>query len=631
MFWANLTQSHEIKTKLSENEERTKTDFFVQIKQTSNFALATLNTTEKTILLQEPKNIETDNKWLQRQATGDNRIPFVGISREVATTALTHSLVPNRAAGKEPSPSSGQLWIPGLRRFIQSGFTYPNLFLKKSRRNQKAYSITFVIDNTQRIFSPLNISHSVTTIASLINSTTLIPDGDEIVVDVIAASDGKANLLIHNIQVRLLSDWTLISDILRTADRIAGTESGLGIGLSAALQLTSRRSGVGFGRRIIAFTDSIISNASEVSTLRQALIDSDASQIDILGVGLGISPMQLPLLFPVALYAPNPVDLGNSIAVALGVSGVGSCGSIIARQLFSVVDEERLKNLEALLCGKPEICPLLAKNIKERELSLDFFEQFGNTDLLYMKGSAQDASDNPLEEPYHDGAFEGFQILVVSLYLGANEGDKQNLFKQAVFNKQCGAVLKRKGFNYKFVCSYGEGLIELQLAENDRCPYTQLWLFSSPGYGELPEEAKDKDTNKIVPFLEAAADFWQNGGGLFLFCDNHPYNFEANYLLEKHFNFIHGGRSGVSSVRLGGIYDGLNQIHVAPNDAASKGSFNPILKLDAPGPAKQRSTLRPGLIHFSEGNTISFAVDEKDLPLTTAEQLWPFTPFAWTS
>ncbi|KAA6355602.1 MAG: hypothetical protein EZS28_048871, partial [Streblomastix strix] len=195
----------------------------------------------------------------------------------------------------------------------------------------------------------------------------------------------------------------------------------------------------------------------------------------------------------------------------------------------------------------------------------------------------------------------------------------------------CGAVLIRKGFNYKFVCSYGEGLSELIRVENDKCPYTQLWLFSSQGYGELPDEAKDKDTNKIVPFLEAAANFWRNGGGLFLFCDNHPYNFEANYLLANHFIFTHGGRSGVSAVRLGGIYDGLNQIQVAPTETALQGHFNPILKLDAPGPAKQRSTLRPGLIKFSEGNTISYAVDDKDQPLTTAEQLWPFTPFAWTS
>ncbi|KAA6371544.1 MAG: hypothetical protein EZS28_032929, partial [Streblomastix strix] len=271
MFWANLTHVHEVKKKSNQIEEKTKNDFFVQIKPTLNFALASVKSTVKLILLQEPKNVETDNKWLQRQSANESKTPFVGISRDIATTALTHSFVPNRAAGKEPSPSSGQLWIPGLRRFIQSGYTYPNLFLKKSRRNQKAYSITFVIDNTQRIFSPLNISHTVSTISAIIGSIALIPDGDEIVIDVIAASDGKANLLIHNIQVRLLSDGTLISDILRTADKCAGTESGLGIGIASALQLTSRRSGVGFGRRIIAFTDSIVTNAADVSTLRQAL------------------------------------------------------------------------------------------------------------------------------------------------------------------------------------------------------------------------------------------------------------------------------------------------------------------------------------------------------------------------
>ncbi|KAA6374901.1 MAG: hypothetical protein EZS28_029573, partial [Streblomastix strix] len=523
----------------------------------------------------------------------------VGIARDVSTTALTHSFVPNRAAGKEPSPSSGQLWIPGLRR----------------------------------IFSPLNISHTVSTISAIIGSITLIPDNDEIVVDVIAASDGKANLLIHNIQVRLLSDGTLISDILRTADRIAGTESGLGIGIASALQLTSRRSGVGFGRRIIAFTDSIVTNASDVSTLQQALHDCDESQIDVLGIGIGIAPLQLPLLFPIALYSPNIKNIGVAMAIALGVSSSESARNIIASQLYSQISDQRGEKLEGLLCGKPEICLRLAQSIQDRELSQEYFETFGDTNLLYMKGTAAGLSQNAGKEPYYDNSFTGFCILIVCLYLGANEEnkEKQDLFKQAVFDKQCGAVLRRKGFNYKFVCSYGEGLIELQRVESDRCPYTQLWLFSSEGYGELPEEAKDKDPNKIVPFLEAVADFWQGGGGLFLFCDNHPYNFEANYLLEKHLNFNHKERSGSSIIRLGGNYRGKNKIQVAPNEVASIGSFNPILHLDAPGPAKQRFTLRPGLIKFSEGNTISYAVNDKDQPLTTAEQLWPFTPFAWTS
>ncbi|KAA6369133.1 MAG: hypothetical protein EZS28_035340, partial [Streblomastix strix] len=175
------------------------------------------------------------------------------------------------------------------------------------------------------------------------------------------------------------------------------------------------------------------------------------------------------------------------------------------------------------------------------------------------------------------------------------------------------------------------GLRELQRVDKGRCPYSQLWLFSSEGYGDLPEEALDKDINKVAPFLEATAEFWKNGGGLFLFCDNHPYNFEANYLLQKHFNFTHEGRNGVSVVHLGGNYLGKNQIKVAPSENMTHSSFSPKVHLEAPGPSKKRISLRPGLIKFSEGNTISFAVDEKVRPLTTSEQLWPFTPFAWTS
>lgn len=48
--------------------------------------------------------------------------------------------------------------------------------------------------------------------------------------------------------------------------------------------------------------------------------------------------------------------------------------------------------------------------------------------------------------------------------------------------------------------------------------------------------------------MQAVADFWLGGGGLFLFCDNTPFTFEANYLLEKHLNFSHAGRNGPSAV-----------------------------------------------------------------------------------
>jgi hypothetical protein len=57
--------------------------------------------------------------------------------------------------------------------------------------------------------------------------------------------------------------------------------------------------------------------------------------------------------------------------------------------------------------------------------------------------------------------------------------------------------LNKKGFSYIFVCSYGEGLTELLLYESEWCPYIQLWLFLSEGYGNLPSEVYDRNTDKI--------------------------------------------------------------------------------------------------------------------------------------
>jgi hypothetical protein len=50
-------------------------------------------------------------------------------------------------------------------------------------------------------------------------------------------------------------------------------------------------------------------------------------------------------------------------------------------------------------------------------------EAIGKTDLLFMRGNNLNLTKNAEEEPYHDNAFTGFNILVVCLYLGKNEKD----------------------------------------------------------------------------------------------------------------------------------------------------------------------------------------------------------------
>ena len=49
-----------------------------------------------------------------------------------------------------------------------------------------------------------------------------------------------------------------------------------------------------------------------------------------------------------------------------------------------------------------------------------------------------------------------------------------------------------------------------------------------------------------------------------------------------------------------------------------------------PGKCEKRFTLRPGLVKFFEGTTISSATDENKASLSE-EGLWPFKPFAWST
>jgi hypothetical protein len=268
--------------------------------------------------------------------------------------------------------------------------------------------------------------------------------------------------------------------------------------------------------------------------------------------------------------------------------------------------------------------------------------------LAKFERSVFSPGNNPAGDPYSDGAFVDFHILIVCLYMGAYE-QNAGLMSESNFKKQCGQKLLDKGFQYDFVYSYGDAIQELTQQVNGRCRYAELWLFSSPGYGFLPDDAKDKDPNKIAPFLEAVRDFWLHGGGLLLFCDNDPYTFEVNYLFEHYLDFAcPDGTKAKTQLRLGGLecslgtskspfkgWLGKEMIHVVgPNDAwPAVGTFSREVELR---PAKQkgqipRLTLRPGLVEFFEGNTISYAVDSQGTPISNPDDLWPFTSFACAS
>jgi hypothetical protein len=138
--------------------------------------------------------------------------------------------------------------------------------------------------------------------------------------------------------------------------------------------------------------------------------------------------------------------------------------------------------------------------------------------MLLMKTST--LTRNHDQEPSNDHFVEDVRMLMVCLDFETHKKDSQ--ITKAVFAKDCGRVLRRKGFQDTFGCSYGEGIVELDKNENRCCPDPQLWLFSSPGDGNVSAEAHDRDMNKIQASLRAVNDFWSDGSALLLFCDKGP-------------------------------------------------------------------------------------------------------------
>jgi hypothetical protein len=223
LIWSDLNHMKEFK--ITE-----KTPIFAQVQSAHHFPLvkSTISSTDSVrVEMQTEIAVATNSQWNNfSQLFSGEKTPYHIHADNVMTVALMHSLLPNKATGKEPSQTSGELSISGLRRFISSGFTYTYLFLKKSRKNEKVYSITVVLDNTYRIFSLLNREHTITTVITLLESFAHVPDNNGIIIDFILASHNSVNILLHGVSSPLLSSPSLLSGLLTVAQQKNAMHSG---------------------------------------------------------------------------------------------------------------------------------------------------------------------------------------------------------------------------------------------------------------------------------------------------------------------------------------------------------------------------------------------------------------------
>jgi hypothetical protein len=172
------------------------------------------------------------------------------------------------------------------------------------------------------------------------------------------------------------------------------------------------------------------------------LIECEDAGISVVGVGLGLAPVHLSKLFPVSVYSPRSADFSTALSVALEISQFRTEYKIFPGLLIPQMEKSRIDNLfKSLTNPKAVINTKLGQEIRNKKMSMDMFEKFGDTSLLFMK---QKLEKNSTKEPYNDNFFSGFRILIVCLYLGS-PGTPDEKINPTVFDEGCGKSLKRKG------------------------------------------------------------------------------------------------------------------------------------------------------------------------------------------
>ena len=534
--------------------------------------------------------------------------------RNLLSPLFRKIMPPNAVSGKIPCSSGGSLSIQGIKKWICSGFTYSYIFEKQGGKNKKKYNFAFIIDLSQSALLLCNFSHAIATIVLLLIAPSTVEDNEEIFIDVVFNSIHGIKIICYNSKCSIFQNLSKINEIIEIIKNEVNFSCCPGSCVYTAYKLLLERRE---SKKIILITDGFVSDRNEIELILSLIQRCENEGIDFITVGVGAFPNGINDIYPNYCYSPSIRKLNDALSSSFILSKECDSNYIKSNLFFTnQVDREKLSKI---IREEPKD-EKLKNSINNTKIKT--VDMISNKNISFSTETINKSIENPEEEPYYD-IFEIFKILIVILYLGNDKHDKN--ITTEIFEENAGKALKKKGFKYDIVYSYGEAIKKLTSVENENCPYSEVWIFCSKGDGSLPDKAEDKDSNKITMFLEVVADYNKNGGALFLFCDNYPFVLEANLLLKKYIKF----EEGKINFEMKGSYNNENPkerfIYVEGTQKAKNGFFRSENFLESPGKA-ERLSLRIGLNKFSEGITLSYAET-----FDNSENYAPFTPFAYLS
>ena len=143
---------------------------------------------------------------------------------------------------------------------------------------------------------------------------------------------------------------------------------------------------------------------------------------------------------------------------------------------------------------------------------------------------------------YEKNFFQGQKLLIVMPYsYEMNKSEDERLSYEYILksfdNSECiQSALDYTGIKVEVVINYKdaiEKLIRPGIYRNGYCDYFACIIMSGEPYAELPNP--DDNPYLFGQFINVIEKFWKNGGGLGLFADNAPFNYQINILIQKLF------------------------------------------------------------------------------------------------
>ena len=242
-------------------------------------------------------------------------------------------------------------------------------------------------------------------------------------------------------------------------------------------------------------------------------------------------------------------------------------------------------------------------------------------------------------EMYEKNYFKGQKLLIVMPYsYGMNEGEDKRIsyeyISKSFDNNECiQSAIDYTGIQTDVVINYKDAILKL-ISEGTYkkgcCDYYACIIMSGEPYPELPNS--NDDPYLFGQFIKVIKKFWENGGGLGLFADNAPFNYQINALIEELFP---DSKFRIAGNHLGGkiLYEDKTG-HLNNNSTFNNKKISLFDRYN-------RAPISFNLNSIYEGTTISYFVEkpnDEDLlyfgnneelkMITDPKLLIPFVPFS---